>query len=1198
MAFDIAKKITFVMGLTGDDKVRAGVKGVTDQMSATDKAWATAKMAVTGLLGAMSVGVFTSWIKSGIDAADAAFQISQKTGLATKDVAGLQLAFKLGIGSSDGMTASMAKLSKGIAEGNTAFQVLGVRTKNADGSLRSTKDVLYDTADAFAGIKDGAGKTALAMDIFGKSGAELLPMLNGGADGLREMAEMAEKLGLVIDKDTGEAADRFNDTLDLLGMSGKGVASQLAAQLLPTLNSLAGGLLDNVTKGDALKRTADFLGTGLKLLYTVIAGGIQVVATLGQGFGALGAAIAAVLRGDFSQAKTVIGDFMDVAKKDWTATIANIGSVWDGSAAKTAEAGAKVVKAQREMSQAAKDAEAAAKAAADAKKAEAAAYAAFSEKSADLVLALKAELEQGAKLTASDKLIIEAKQKFTGAELEAKLAVLEVAKAFETQIAARQAANKLIEEGTKLSEAFAAEQAKTLDSLAEGNLKLAEENDKLRMGEQAWGQYQRVKLLARADEIDALLAQTEFNAGLAEEAQLLRERAALLADGSAIKAYADEAKAASDEWSKANDQIGQGLTDSLFRAFESGADFFSTFWSGVKNTLKTTVLKIAVEAVIDWGKLLLAQGLNALGLTGGAGGGAGSLMSAGSTAGSIGSLFQAGSTLQQGYNWAASLFGAGYSGVGASTVGGVTMTPAAMEAMIGSAGYGSSAAGAAALAGSGAALGGGLAAGGGAAATVGSSGIAAGAVLGEGAAAAGAASAAGSTSALSAMGPYGWIAAAVIAVLALTADGGTPHRGSIVTADDVGARTGGHDPTNILGNFNAGIDDALKSVSTGAVDMLNDLSSMFGGARNFSAEAKFGSDGDNASFGGFKVMRDGAFVSQLAGTINNDAKHYDKNAGVGFEQFTADIGSAVRSAIDAMGLPDWVEGFFADLGDSPTLQQLATAMGRITAAGDALSDHFEPLGGVLGRVAALSLNAKLELAGMVGGLDQLVAKSQSFVANFYSKEEQASLLARQVLQTGEQAGIGDSALNYLGGIRSLQDFRALAETIDVSSELGRKQLAFVLNVQEQIKQLGGFAADENGEFASSIKEMAQYAIGTAFGDFAATLDKLQAQADGLAGGDDAAVSQQELDAAVVDTATAASTTAEAATKTAEATEETVTAIKDAITELKTVVANTAATVTAVAGGHQQTATLLETLATTVAGILAKAELAAVEPEVS
>src|SRR5690606_29214832 len=89
-----------------------------------------------------------------------------------------------------------------------AFQAIGVAVKNADGTLRSSSDVMGDVAEKFKGMEDGAAKTAIAIQIFGKSGAGMINMLNAGRDGIKAMTDEARALGIVIDTQTGEAAER------------------------------------------------------------------------------------------------------------------------------------------------------------------------------------------------------------------------------------------------------------------------------------------------------------------------------------------------------------------------------------------------------------------------------------------------------------------------------------------------------------------------------------------------------------------------------------------------------------------------------------------------------------------------------------------------------------------------------------------------------------------------------------------------------------------------------------------------------------------------------------------------------------------------------------------------------------------------------------------------------------------------------
>ena len=103
------------------DRVRSGMSGISDAAT-------TMGSVVKGMAAALSVGVMSAWIKGAIDAADATSKLSQKTGVAIKDVAGLQLAFRQA-GAAEAFATSMAKMSKSVADGSKAFTAMGISTK-------------------------------------------------------------------------------------------------------------------------------------------------------------------------------------------------------------------------------------------------------------------------------------------------------------------------------------------------------------------------------------------------------------------------------------------------------------------------------------------------------------------------------------------------------------------------------------------------------------------------------------------------------------------------------------------------------------------------------------------------------------------------------------------------------------------------------------------------------------------------------------------------------------------------------------------------------------------------------------------------------------------------------------------------------------------------------------------------------------
>jgi hypothetical protein len=230
-------------GLKTSESMVAGFSAKASQL--TDKLIAVGPAAIAA--GA-AVGVVM--VKNFIDAADKLTDLSERTGIAVDDLSRLGYVAQMSGISADEMTSAIVKLSNTMAmasvNGGTAsrvFDVLGVSVKNTDGTLRSQVEVLQDVADKFATYEDGAAKTALAVQLFGKSGANLIPVLNGGAEGIQALAEESDKLGNTINTRTAQAAAEFNDNLDRLRVLSGNAAQSLSESLLPSLVSITDAMI-------------------------------------------------------------------------------------------------------------------------------------------------------------------------------------------------------------------------------------------------------------------------------------------------------------------------------------------------------------------------------------------------------------------------------------------------------------------------------------------------------------------------------------------------------------------------------------------------------------------------------------------------------------------------------------------------------------------------------------------------------------------------------------------------------------------------------------------------------------------------------------------------------------------------------------------------------------------------------------------
>lgn len=205
-------------------------------------------------------------VKGAIDHADALSKSAQKAGVTTEALSRLAYAASYSDVNLESLTGSLGKLSKTMADASqnvkgpaaSAFAALGISIKDASGNLRDSDAVFADISDRFSRLEDGSTKTALAMALFGKSGAQLIPLLNGGASQLKRYADEADRLGITLSTKTGRAAEEFNDTLSKVGQIMQGVANKVAEAALPALQHFA-----DLLSSPAVAEAAQTLAVGI-----------------------------------------------------------------------------------------------------------------------------------------------------------------------------------------------------------------------------------------------------------------------------------------------------------------------------------------------------------------------------------------------------------------------------------------------------------------------------------------------------------------------------------------------------------------------------------------------------------------------------------------------------------------------------------------------------------------------------------------------------------------------------------------------------------------------------------------------------------------------------------------------------------------------------------------------------------------------
>lgn len=311
-----------------------------------------AAFAAVGVTAALYAGLKLA--QASLDNAEAMGVAASKANMTTESYSALAWAAKMSNVEAGTLAAGMRGLNKAMAEGETssagqALERLGVASHGANGELRDSVDVLYDVADAFAGSRDDANKTKVAMEVFGKAGKDMVPMLNQGSESIRAMMDDAKKLGMVIGDDFAKSADQINDNMATMAAVIGGSVNVAMAELAPTIELVTGEIVQFLTEGDNVKEAGEAIAATFKVLFSAGSLVAGVFRQLGMIIGATATAIMQSVDGDFSGAIDTMKSLGSDLEEDSKKTMANIKGYWDGSAQSAAAASAKTASDARKL---------------------------------------------------------------------------------------------------------------------------------------------------------------------------------------------------------------------------------------------------------------------------------------------------------------------------------------------------------------------------------------------------------------------------------------------------------------------------------------------------------------------------------------------------------------------------------------------------------------------------------------------------------------------------------------------------------------------------------------------------------------------------------------------------------------------------------------------------------------------------------
>ncbi len=203
------------------------------------------KMAKAGALAGAAIGValvaaLGASIKSFVSTGDAIHKMSLRTGVGTEALSELAHAAQLSGSSIEDVEKALKRQAStledakdGLSTTVIAYDKLGLSIEELE---KLSPEKLFDAhLEALAGVEDATLRSALAQDIFGKSGVALLPMLSEGTEGLAKMREEARELGVVFSEEDAAAAAEFTDNMQRLRARVTKFQMDVVRKVLPAL---------------------------------------------------------------------------------------------------------------------------------------------------------------------------------------------------------------------------------------------------------------------------------------------------------------------------------------------------------------------------------------------------------------------------------------------------------------------------------------------------------------------------------------------------------------------------------------------------------------------------------------------------------------------------------------------------------------------------------------------------------------------------------------------------------------------------------------------------------------------------------------------------------------------------------------------------------------------------------------------------
>ena len=276
------------------NKAKAGLAGIGKAAKTSLKALGGVSLAFAGIATAIAVA-----LKGSFQFIDALGKTASRTGVSVNFLQAFQIAAEESGSSVEGANKALEKFSRNIGEAGRGlktqadiFKDLGVELRDVSGNLRGTEEVLLDVADGIQALGSNAEKNSALANLFGREGIKLFNVINSGSEGVGQLTERLNELGISLSERSVRGVEAFNDSFNILTSQLNNLKDNVFVAFTPILqtftNQLSGAFKNTVKEfggvekiGETFAKTFfDSITEVLLLLQSFILGVSQFVTSL------------------------------------------------------------------------------------------------------------------------------------------------------------------------------------------------------------------------------------------------------------------------------------------------------------------------------------------------------------------------------------------------------------------------------------------------------------------------------------------------------------------------------------------------------------------------------------------------------------------------------------------------------------------------------------------------------------------------------------------------------------------------------------------------------------------------------------------------------------------------------------------------------------------------------------------------------